>query len=45
MEGPLATHLSNTINRIQRIADDLLLSEKLHEGSRGRRDVLQIRDN
>jgi hypothetical protein len=44
MEGSLATHRSSTINRIRKIADDLLLSEELQEGSCARRDVPQIRD-
>ncbi|MCI90382.1 hypothetical protein A2U01_0111674, partial [Trifolium medium] len=42
--GALATSLTTKINRMRRIAEDLLLSGELPEGSRVRRDVQEIWD-
>ncbi|GAU47053.1 hypothetical protein TSUD_181660 [Trifolium subterraneum] len=41
-EGPLASSLTDQINRMKRIAEDLLASGELPEGSRARRDVQEI---
>ncbi|MCI57932.1 hypothetical protein A2U01_0079184, partial [Trifolium medium] len=41
-EGPLATRLTGRINRIRRIAEDLLSSGELPKGSRAHRDVQEI---
>ncbi|GAU21792.1 hypothetical protein TSUD_329160 [Trifolium subterraneum] len=43
-EGPLASSLTDKINRMRRIAEDLLASGELPEGSRARRDVQEIWD-
>ncbi|MCI50779.1 hypothetical protein A2U01_0072023 [Trifolium medium] len=41
-EGPLATSLTARINRMRRIAGDLLNNGELPEGSHVHRDVKQI---
>ncbi|MCI78220.1 hypothetical protein A2U01_0099490, partial [Trifolium medium] len=41
-EGAIATSLATKINRMRRIAEDLLASGELPEGSRARRDVQEI---
>ncbi|MCI44880.1 hypothetical protein A2U01_0066119 [Trifolium medium] len=42
LEGNLATSLTNQINRMRRIAEDLLANGELPEGSRARRDMQEI---
>ncbi|MCI19203.1 hypothetical protein A2U01_0040359, partial [Trifolium medium] len=43
-EGPLATSLTNKIKTIRAIANDILLSGELPDGSHAQRDVQQIWD-
>ncbi|MCI55938.1 hypothetical protein A2U01_0077189 [Trifolium medium] len=41
-EGAIATSLTTKINKLRRIAEDLLSSGELQEGSRAQRDVQEI---